>query len=558
MKLRLACVLFMAMLLTWTSQFARAYEITVFGTVKDKASGVPLDSALVEIRVPNIGKSDTLLTNFTGSWSHTFQITGVAETSPIPVSFSLSQNYPNPFNPSTRIDFSIYQAGQVTITVHNILGQQLDSKSVFLTPGGYFREWFAKGGSGVLFYSIEMNPVRYSSSHGVNHRRWTRKMLQLVGGNGGLGEVTPGSVGSQTTFLTKTDTLRGIILASRLGYEPDSVTIVLTGNHQVDFLLDWLHTKAFVIDLHNDVLEKVVGNGYQLGFRHDYNQSDLPRFFEGGVDAQMFAIWVDPGTYLNTAYQQALNFVNAFNTEVALNSDSLAQARNAEEIHRMNAEGKLAGVLAVEGGHAIENDLEKLKELYHKGMRCFTITWNNSTDWAASAQNPQSATKGLSDFGKQVIRTLDSLGVIIDVSHTGIKTIQDILSITKNPIIASHSGARALRDHYRNLYDNQIVAIANTGGVIGVVFYPSFLSPSRHADIETVKAHIDHIVHLVGIDHVALGSDFDGISSTPVGLEDVSQLPHLTMALLKHGYSNAEVKKILGENFLRVFREVCH
>ncbi|MCU0646343.1 MAG: dipeptidase [bacterium] len=292
--------------------------------------------------------------------------------------------------------------------------------------------------------------------------------------------------------------------------------------------------------------------------RHSYNHSDIPRFFEGGVDAQMFVVWVDPGSYLNISYQKALQFFDAFDNQVALNSSQFAQARNADEIFQINAQQKLAGVLVVEGGHAIENDLEKLKTFYHRGMRYLTITWNNSLDWATSAEDSRTTTRGLSDFGRQVIRTLDSLGVIIDVSHVGIKTIQDILATTKNPIIASHSGARALRNHYRNLYDDQIVAIANSGGVIGVVFYPYFLSSSGTTNIATVIKHIDHIVKLVGIDYVALGSDFDGIGSTPVGLSDVSKLPALTMALLKAGYSNAEVKKILGGNFLRVFRQVCH
>lgn len=541
------CLPAIAILLICTNPLVHSQEITIYGTVKDKSNENPLDSARIEIRIHSLNKNETTFTNSNGYWSYTLQQTGMAEINPAPLSFSLGQNYPNPFNPLTRIYFSVFQAGAVNIKVYNILGQQLDSKSVFLSPGEYFLDWYAKGESGVLFYSIEMN-----------NRRLVRKMLQLDGGNGGMGEVIQGSAGSNNNFLSKTDTISATIFASKLGYEPDSAAIVLRDNYQTDFLLDWLHSKAIVIDLHNDVLEKVVGDGYQLGVRHNYNHSDIPRFFEGGVDAQMFVIWVDAGSYLNIAYQQALEFVTAFNNQLALNSNTLAQALKVDEIFQINAQKKLAGVLVIEGGHAIENDLEKLKELYRQGMRYMTITWNNSTDWAISAQDPRSTTHGLSNFGKQVICTLDSLGVIIDVSHVGIKTIQDILTITKNPIIASHSAVRALREHYRNLYDDQIRAIANTGGVIGVVFYPAFLSSSGRADIKTVIAHINYIVNLVGIDHVALGSDFDGIGSTPVGLEDVSRLPDLTLELLKHGYSNAEVKKILGENFLRVFREVCN
>ncbi len=525
----------------------QAEVINLSGTVSDKATGMPLDSALILIKISDPLLLDSAMTNAAGYWSHTINLTGITDRQQQPFSFSLGQNYPNPFNPATRIPFSIHRGGEVKIAVYNVLGQELDSKRAFLPPGDYEIDWSSRGASGVIFYSIEME-----------NERQTRKMLQLDGGgSGGLGELRPGSDGSATISLSKLATLNAWVTASKLGYEPDSMTVVLAHESRVDMQLEWLHTRALVIDLHNDVLEKVVGDGYQLGPRHNYNHSDLPRFLEGGVDAQMFVVWVDPDAYLNISYQKALQFCDAFDHQVALNVDRIAQARNAEEMFQINAQQKLAGVLVVEGGHAIENDLEKLKELYRRGMRYLTITWNNSTDWATSAADARSTTKGLSDFGRQVIRTLDSLGVIIDVSHVGIKTIQDILATTKNPIIASHSGVRALRNHYRNLYDDQIVAIANSGGVIGVVFYPYFLSSGGTTNISTVIKHINYIVNLVGIDHVAIGSDYDGIGSTPVGLEDVSKLPALTMALLKAGYSNADVKKILGENFLRVFRQVC-
>jgi membrane dipeptidase len=198
-----------------------------------------------------------------------------------------------------------------------------------------------------------------------------------------------------------------------------------------------------------------------------------------------------------------------------------------------------------------------LKTYYELGARYMTITWNNSTAWAVSAQDARSSTVGLSSFGREVIRTMDSLGMIIDVSHTGIKTIWDILATSRNPIIASHSGVRALNNHYRNLSDAQIDSIAGRGGVIGIVFYPPFLSSHGGVDIETVIRHIDYIKNRVGVDYVALGSDFDGIESVPIGLEDVSKFPNLTVALLHHGYTIPEVQKILGGNYLRVFRQVC-
>ncbi|HQJ76361.1 MAG TPA: membrane dipeptidase, partial [Bacteroidota bacterium] len=216
------------------------------------------------------------------------------------------------------------------------------------------------------------------------------------------------------------------------------------------------------------------------------------------------------------------------------------------------------GILCVEGGHVIENNIDKLIDLYNDGARYMTITWNNSLDWAISAADSRSKTQGLSDFGKQVIKTMDSLGMLIDVAHTGIKTIEDIIEVTKNPIIDTHTGAYTLRQHTRNLTDEQLKAIAKTGGVIGVVFYPSFLVSKGKATIDSVVKHIDYIKNLIGIDYVSLGSDFDGIESTPIGLEDVSKFPDLTIALLKKGYSEVEVRKILGLNFLRVFKKVCN
>lgn len=544
----------LAIYLLFVGSSAQAQVIHLYGTIRDRATSAPLDSVRIRIELPDLSRVDTAFTNAAGYWSRTLSLTGITDRQQPPGSFSLGQNYPNPFPASagsgspdvTQLPFSIRQPGQVTIAVYNLLGQQLDAKRLFLAPGHYEVGWRPKGKAGLLIYAIDMNDQRIS-----------RKMLQLVDGNGGLGEIARVSAGSFPYQLPRNLTVPAKVVASKLGYEPDSIALELENDQQVDLCLEWLHRKALVIDLHNDVLEKVVGDGYQLGPRHNYNHSDIPRFFEGGVDAQMFVVWVDPGSYLNISYQKALQFFDAFDRQVALNVDRIAQARNADEIFQINAEQKLAGVLVVEGGHAIENDLEKLKVLYHRGMRYLTITWNNSLDWATSAEDSRSATRGLTDFGRQVIRTLDSLGVIIDVSHVGIKTIQDILATTKNPIIASHSGARALRNHYRNLYDDQIIAIANSGGVIGVVFYPYFLASGGSTNIATVIKHINHIVNLVGIDHVAIGSDYDGIGSTPIGLEDVSKLPALTMALLRAGYSNADVKKILGENFLRVFRQVC-
>jgi membrane dipeptidase len=277
---------------------------------------------------------------------------------------------------------------------------------------------------------------------------------------------------------------------------------------------------------------------------------------QGEVDIQFFSIWVSEAQYQNR-FEQALVMRDLFYSELTANPGTIAQAKTMQDALNINSLGKIAAVIGVEGGYHIENSFDKLYTLYDAGMRYLTITWNNSTSWAVSAKDTRTWTDGLTEFGKQVIKKLDSLGVIIDVSHVGIKTIQDILLITKNPIVATHSGARSISNHYRNLYDWQIKDIANSGGVIGVVFYPWFLNGSASASIADVIAHIDHIVNLVGIDYVSIGSDFDGIEVTPSGLEDVTKFPDLTLALLQHGYSESDLEKILGGNFKRVFEQVC-
>lgn len=522
--------------------------ITISGSVKDMRSFAPIDSALIEIvNAKNPVERYSVVTNAAGVWSYSFNMTGVLENPTLPGSFSVDQNYPNPFNPSTTIPLSTGAAGDVRITVYNAIGQLMDARTFSVSAGNHAINWTSKGAAGMLFYSVEFGGVRT-----------TRKMIQLDGGGqGGLGEVVTFGGRALINDLRKIAADPYLIVTSQFLYMPDTVTATLFHGAIVDVRLETVHSRAFVVDLHNDVMEKAVV-GYQIGIRHTTGQSDLPRFRDGGVDAQMFALWTDwTDSAAHPYYAYTLAMVDTFNSQIRQNPSEFAQARNADDIVQANAAGKLAGILAVEGGHAIENDLEKLRTFYQKGARYMTITWNNSIAWAVSAKDARSTTVGLSDFGRQVIRTMDSLGMIIDVAHTGIKTIWDILGTTKNPIIATHSGVRALNNHYRNLSDAQIDSIARRGGVIGVVFYPPFLSPKSTATIDTVIRHIDYIKNRVGIDYVAIGSDFDGIESVPVGLEDVSKLPNLTSALLRHGYSIADVRKILGENYLRVFKQVC-
>lgn len=524
-------------------------SIVLSGSVRHLASLTPLDSAqVVIINETNPAERFTVMSNVLGLWSYTLQTTGVGTREDVPVGFSVDQNYPNPFNPSTSIPFTTPAPGTVTVSVHNAIGQRLDERTYTLDAGSHTVRWTASGAAGMLFYTIAYGDVRL-----------TRRMVQLDGhGSGGLGDALTSARRSVATLPAKTGAFAFTVITSKFLYMPDTTRLLVQGDATVDTKLETVHERAFVFDLHNDVMEKAI-LGYQIGIRHTVEQSDLPRFREGGVDAQMFALWTWPADSLvHPFYAYTLAMADTFTAQVNRNATAIMQARSYDEIMFARASGKLAGVLAVEGGHAIENDIAKLRTFYGLGARYFTITWNNSIPWAVSAADARSTTVGLSEFGRQVIRTMDTLGMIVDVSHVGIRTVQDILETTKNPIIASHSGARALRNHTRNLTDAQIDSIAHRGGVIGVVFYPPFISSTGSASIQTVIDHIDYIKNRVGVDHVAIGSDFDGIETVPVGLEDVSKMPNLTAALLTRGYSITDVHKILGGNYLRVFRQVCH
>ncbi|MBD3377540.1 T9SS type A sorting domain-containing protein [candidate division KSB1 bacterium] len=518
------------------------------GRVLDHYSGEPIEAAMIIVDHGQQGRQDTVYSDGDGAWFHDLA-SSVSDLSPRqPFSFAVSQNYPNPFNPSTVIPFQIARAGQVTIQVFNVLGHMISERSADLQPGNYSVRYSSQGPAGIYFYRIQSG-----------QQVITKKMIQLDGGgNGGLSALSHMVSGSLPT-LSKTAVQSIRIMTSSFGYVRDTLTIDEIPAQTVEILLQTIHSHALVVDLHNDILEKVaVTPSYQLGDRHLYFHTDIPRLQEGGVDVQFFAVWVDPSQYPHTPFAVAMSYIDLLYDQAERNPETLALATTPAGVLSAVQQQKIAAVIGVEGGHAIEEDLDNLIRLYDAGMRYMTITWNNSTPWAISAQDRASHIIGLSDFGKTVIRTMDSLGVIIDVSHTGIKTIEDILATTQHPIVATHSGARALHNHYRNLRDDQIIAIANTGGVIGVVFYPPFLTKSyQNAGIREVIDHIQYIVDLVGIDHVALGSDFDGISRVPIGLEDVSDFPDLTWALLKEGYSQQEVEKILGGNFMRVFEQVC-
>jgi membrane dipeptidase len=523
-----------------------AQTISITGNIKDLISNSPIENAKVQIKDLHGGFVDSVFSDAIGNWQYDILTSVEDESINIPNNLEVYQNFPNPFNPSTKINFSIPTNENVTIMVHNILGQLVDQKTQFLSAGNFIVDWFSRGSAGVYLYTI---------SYG--NQSITKKMIQLDGGNGiGLGEIKS-SISSRIVKNIAIASLSTEIVITKFGYAADSTNATVLGGENFSSWLQMVHSKYTLIDLHNDVLEVMVADPtYHLATLHIYNHTDIPRLQQGGVDVQFFSIWVSPTVYTNY-FQQSLVMRDLFFAELNANTSTISQATNMQQALAINNQNKIAAVIGVEGGHSIENNIDNLITLYSAGMRYMTITWNNSTSWAISAKDPRSTTQGLSDFGRQVIRKMDSLGIIIDVSHVGIKTIQDILAVTTNPIIATHSGARSVYDHYRNLYDSQIKDIANTGGVIGLVFYPYFLNGSSNAAISDIIAHIDHIVNLVGTDYVAIGSDFDGIEVTPLGLEDTSKFPALTLALLQHGYTELEVAKFLGGNFRRVFEQVC-
>ena len=292
-----------------------------------------------------------------------------------------------------------------------------------------------------------------------------------------------------------------------------------------------------------------------LSERSEAGHLDLPRMVEGGVDCQVFAVYVSP-LYHTAPLKRALQMIDAFYSELNKNSDKIALCTGFADILRTHSEGKISALLSIEGGEPLDGDLGVLRMLYKLGVRLLTLT-HSPRNRLGDGCGEEGSKGGLTTFGAQVIEEMNKLGMIVDVSHLNERGFWDVIKITKSPIIASHSNARALCDHTRNLTDDQIKALAESDGVIGVTFVRRFLGK----DVDTVTVnnvldHIDHIVKLVGVDHVGIGSDYDGIDQAPKGLEDVTKVPNITRGLVYRGYSNDDIEKILGANFLRVFRKI--
>jgi membrane dipeptidase len=358
-----------------------------------------------------------------------------------------------------------------------------------------------------------------------------------------------------------------------------------------------LHAQHIQFDTHIDTIQRVLIDNEDLGQRASHGHADLPRMREGGVNAPFFALWVPTYYKGSEAVRRTLDLRDAMQRVLDAHPDQIQLALNASDVERIAKSGKIAAILSVEGGHQIADDLAVLRVYYHLGIRSMTLSHFRNNNWADSSTD-KPAHNGLTDFGKDVVREMNRLGMIVDISHVSDKTFYDAIAVSTKPVIASHSSCRALSDVPRNMTDDMIRALAKNGGVIAINFGEGFLNPKdaellmkavrsmgysepdltgkalddyaakelhrdmkqaavSYATIDDAVAHIDHAVKIAGIDHVGIGSDFDGITAPPKGLEDISKMPALAAALKKKGYSDQDIRKIFGLNTLRVFREVA-
>lgn len=361
-----------------------------------------------------------------------------------------------------------------------------------------------------------------------------------------------------------------------------------------------LHFSSIVLDTHDDTTQRFFSKDFDLGRRNPDGHVDIPRMREGGMNAIFFSIWIDGRIMGPPAVEKALDQIDAVHENVLKYSKDLVFCRTAEEVRRAHAQGKIAALIGVEGGHMIGNDIRVLRMFGDLGVRYMTLTHFYNDEWADSSTD-KPAHNGLTDFGKDVVREMNRQGIMVDISHVSDKTFFDALEVSKAPLIASHSSCRALCNHPRDMADDMIKALAAKGGVIQINYERSFIDQAykdaydkvsggvvaatekitqecsgdgdctsrKLRDLQTqmegsgalprvswerIVEHIDHVVKLVGPDYVGLGSDFDG-ATMPDGLEDCSKLPKITEALMRKGYKDEDVRKILGGNLLRVMEQ---
>lgn len=370
-----------------------------------------------------------------------------------------------------------------------------------------------------------------------------------------------------------------------------------------------LQDSALVIDTHADTPQRFLEEGFDIGNTdpNDYGSISLDKAKAGNLGAEFFSIWVEPETNRGHFARQTLDLIDSVYQQANRHPSRMMMAFSVADIQLAHKEKKLAALMGIEGGHSIENDIHLLRDFYRLGVRYMTLSWSNTNEWADSSgdiNDPKVAHhNGLTDFGKQVVLEMNRLGMMVDISHVADKTFWDAIATTKAPVIASHSSARALTNHPRNMTDDMLRAVAKNGGVVQVNFYSAFIDENyrkaaaaqakqrdaavkAHLDqlraegktpayldsdkierewaakiprppLKSLIDHIDHIAKVAGVDHVGLGSDFDGVSGAlPQEIDSAADLPKITQALLDRGYKPEDIRKILGENLLRVFRQV--
>ena len=370
-----------------------------------------------------------------------------------------------------------------------------------------------------------------------------------------------------------------------------------------------IHDSAIVVDTHADTPQRFLDENFDIGNTDpkDYGHISLDKARAGNLGAEFFSIWVEPESNQGHFAKHTLDLIDSVYEQAARHPDRMMMAFSAADIERAHREKKLAALMGIEGGHSIENDIHVLRDFYRLGVRYMTLSWSNTNEWADSSGDIDDPKiehhNGLTGFGKQVVLEMNRLGMMVDISHVADKTFWDTIAVSQAPVIASHSSARALSNAPRNMTDDMLRAVAKNGGVVDVNFFSGFLDqkywdamraqqkdedaaikaytekrkaegkPVSYVDLDQLSRewtaklprppfkalidHIDHIAKVAGVDHVGLGSDFDGVSgATPEGMNSAADLPKITQALLDRGYSAEDIHKILGGNVLRVFKEV--
>jgi membrane dipeptidase len=323
------------------------------------------------------------------------------------------------------------------------------------------------------------------------------------------------------------------------------------------FSPEHVHRDCLVFDAHCDFLSLSVWDGRRFDRRLDDGHLDLPRLLAGGISAQMFAIFTLSERHPTAEHPtvEALRQVEAFHQLPQQSVGRFVVAACAAEIERAKVRGAVAGVLSMEGCEPLAGDINLLPVFYRLGVRCIGLTWNRRN--AAADGIAQADARGLTEFGRRVVRTAFELGMLVDVSHLAAPGVADVLQLAEGPVIASHANAYTLCPHPRNLSDAQLEGIARCGGVVCVTFVPKFITPApEQASLERLLDHVDYIAQRIGTEHIGIGSDFDGYDGVTAGLEDVTRLPALTAGLMQRGYTATAVRNILGGNLLRVFRQV--